>query len=336
MAIVPRPSTSTIAVLAVIAACGGKVLTNGDNGNTTGGTGSGTSGTGTSTGTGSPTAGTGTGVPIGTTGTGTSVICGNSFCDPGWFCCNPACGTCAPPGGGCIESACVSTGATGVGGGFIGGAGAGNPVDCVKPPPGRGLVASDLISDLEAGTEITGTSPGGEWFSYRDPEVGTAFLPDPANFMASSPGLHGSKRAVHVLGKGFMPPASATNWGGGAGIALSIVGPVDLSAYAGISFWAKSDSASDIVVQFSTPDTDPRYCTCLATGNCYTTHAQIVTGVSQVERKYTVRWVDLHQPTFTMLPIPFDPSNVLNILFASNGPVPQFDFWIDEITLIKF
>ena len=142
-------------------------------------------------------------------------------------------------------------------------------------------------------------------------------------------------RAVHVLGKGFSPPASATNFGGGAGIELSLAGTVDLSAYAGISFWAKSASASDINVQFGTPDTDPRYCDCLQTGSCYSTHARLVPGVTQVETKYTVRWIDLRQPTYVMAPIPFDPTRVLNIIFGSNGPVPQFDFWIDEVTLVK-
>jgi len=192
-----------------------------------------------------------------------------------------------------------------------------------------------VISDLESGTEITSIIPGGGWFSFRDSEVNTTFMPDPDNFVASSPGLHGSMRAVHVAGRGFSPPASATNFGGGAGIALSLAGTVDLSAYSGISFWAKSDTRSDINVQFGTPDTDPRYCTCLTSGNCYSTHSQLLIGVSPVETKYTVRWVDLRQPTYVMAPVPFDPTNVLNIIFGSNGPAPQFEFWIDEVTLIK-
>jgi hypothetical protein len=350
--IVSRRSTSTLAVLALLAACGGKVLggggSGGDQGGGAAGTGSGTFGSGTgSTGTGGTTTSTGTGTSTGSTGTGISttgagggsVVCGGMVCPSGWACCNASCGgSCVPPGGAC--PGCGSAGAFGQGGGFVG-AGGSNVMGCMTPPPARGLVASDMLSDLEAGTLITSITPGGGWFSFKDPEVATGFLPDPANFVAEAPGLHGTKMAVHVIGKGFMPPPSATNWGGGVGIALSLSGPTtpaptDLSSYSGISFWAKSGSVvSDINVQIGTTDTDPNYCTCVSTNNCYVTHAFLLRAVPQAETKYTVRFAELKQPFYVTNPIPFDPTRVLTIIFASNGPVPYFDYWIDEVSLAK-
>lgn len=41
---------------------------------------------------------------------GVGEACGQSMCAMGEFCCNPSCGICAPPGGGCIELACAPCG----------------------------------------------------------------------------------------------------------------------------------------------------------------------------------------------------------------------------------
>jgi hypothetical protein len=347
MAIVRRPSTSSLVVLALIAACGGKVLTNqGSQGGGSGqtGTGSGTFGSGTgssSTGTGPGTGSTGTGFTV--TGAGGDVsggpVCGMVTCPRDWSCCSPSCGACTPPGSACLDTTCGSAGAFGQGGAFIGAGG--NGVGCAPPPPSKpAFVASEIISDLESGPVVTGIVPGGGgWFSYKDSEPGSTLTPDPANFMTESPGLRGTMRAVHVIGKGFMPPLSATNWGGGVGMALSPNGPTDLSEFTGITFLAKSGvigigGVSDINVQIGTTDTDPTYCTCLATANCYNTHSFLLRSVPQGETKYTVRFVDLSQPNFGPH-IPFNPTQVLTIIFSSNGPAPSFDFWIDEIRVSK-
>jgi len=264
-------------------------------------------------------------------------------CPSGWSCCNPSCGTCVQPGSPCLDTSCGTAGGFGQGGAFIGGAGSVSTPGCVAvPPTPSAVLASNILSDLESGILITTVVPvGGEWFSYRDPEVNTGFSPDPAAFMTESPGLNGTGRAVHVFGKGFMGPPSATNWGGGVGMALSFVGPAvsaptDLSAFRGISFWAKSGSGvSDISVQVSTVDTDPTYCRCLATNNCYATHSVLLSAVPQHDTHYTVLWTELKEPSYAPTPVPFDPKHVLNIIFASNGPVPFFDYWVDEISVVK-
>jgi hypothetical protein len=221
---------------------------------------------------------------------------------------------------------------------------------CTKPmPAAKALVAMDVLSDLEgdAPGAIMAVTPGGGWYSYKDPETGTTFTPDPASWMVETPGNGGTGSAVHVKGSGFMGPASATNWGAGTGFSLGggtpgglmsgsgmATTPTDLSAYTGISFMAKSSMMSDISVQFATPDTDPSYCTCATTGSCYSTHFALVTAVAADWTKYTVKFADLHQPMYGT-PVAFDPTSVLTINFASNGPLAMFDYWLDDITLVK-
>jgi hypothetical protein len=353
--------TTSFILLAFFAACGGKTISSGNSGNTgdqgdpgAGGvTGSATTGTGPigigstgsgSTGTGSATTGTGV---VTTSGVGgaSGGTCGAAVCAPGWSCCNPSCGICAPPGGGCIEIACTG-GTTGVGGSFIGGAGttATNP-GCVSPVLKPGIVTSTMISDLETGILVTGIQPPGGWFSYQDQEIGAVFVPQPPNVVTSSPGLNGTKFAVHAYGKGFMPPESATNWGGGVGIGLSVLAPgdtstvvgrpTDLSAFSGISFWTKNGGIpTDINVMISTTDTDPNYCTCQATNNCYASHSVLITAPPN-ETKITIPFAKLYQPAYVANPIPFNPARALSIIFATNGPVPVFDFWVDEVALVK-
>jgi len=233
----------------------------------------------------------------------------------------------------------------------VGGAGGDMMAMCTPPDKTmKALVASAMLSDFggAAPTAISAVTPGGGWYSYQDPEMGTTFTPAPASFMLEMPGHSGTGSALHVAGSGFMGPASATNWGAGAGFSLggAIPGglstgagtttqPTDVSMYTGISFYAKSANMSDVSVQFSTPDTDPSYCTCQAASLCYTTHAAVVPMIAAAWTQYTVKFADLKQPTYVMAPVPFDPTSLLTINFASNGPVPMFDYWIDEVTLVK-
>jgi hypothetical protein len=90
-----------------------------------------------------------------------------------------------------------------------------------------------------------------------------------------------------------------------------------------------------ILVQISTTDTDPSYCKCQITGACYSTHSFLLPSVTMLEggAKYTVKFADLKQPSFGT-PVHFDPTQILSIMFASDGP-QDFDFWIDEVSLVK-
>jgi len=238
------------------------------------------------------------------------------------------------------------------------GAGGSMPADCTKPDmTTKAQIAADpaILADFEgdAPGAVMNVAPGGGWYSYTDTEVGGAgtamFTPAPGAFVVETPGANGMGSALHVVGTGFAGGvASATVWGAGVGVALGgastggIAGavnppvmPTDLSAFKGVTFMAKSSMMSDVVVQMGNPSTDPSYCTCQAASLCYTGHSKAVTALTATWTKYTVLFTDLAQPTYVMAPVPFDPTAVLTINFASNGPVAMFDYWIDDITFIK-
>jgi hypothetical protein len=126
-----------MAVLAIIAACGGRTLTDdgntgsaGDPGTTTrgGSTATGTSGSFDPNGT---TGGVGGGSSVTTGQGGTSVPCGAIACSE--LCCNPDCGICGSQNGGCPKIACGIGGATGMGGAVM----PGGPLEsCTSRIPG--------------------------------------------------------------------------------------------------------------------------------------------------------------------------------------------------------
>src|SRR5262245_5694479 len=113
---VPRLSAAAFVVLAIIAACGGKVLTgesSGGNGGSTGEAGYGVGGymnPGTTT--------VGVGGAVGSPGGGGATSCGIAVCGPGQFCCNSQCGICGDINGGCPQIACGTGGGFGAGGAF--------------------------------------------------------------------------------------------------------------------------------------------------------------------------------------------------------------------------
>jgi hypothetical protein len=214
----------------------------------------------------------------------------------------------------------------------------------------KARVINDLLVDFEGPNPgaIQSVTPGGGWYSFNDSEMGISFTPAPEAWMVSTPGHGGTGFAVHVAGSGFIGSPSDVYWGGGTGFRLGgpipggLAGgprmtamPTDVSAYTGISFYAKSSMASDVSVQFPIPDTVPDYCTCRPAGLCYGTHFALIQGLAADWTKYTVKFADLKQPPEIKAPIPFDRVNLLEIDFMSNGPVPMFDFWIDDISLIR-
>jgi hypothetical protein len=220
------------------------------------------------------------------------------------------------------------------------------PVACTLPDKTQvALVASDVLADLEGAAPgaISSITPGGGWFSYHDNEPNTQFTPEPASWMPEMPGHGGTGAAVHAVGTGFVAPTSPTVWGAGVGFALGaaipggpatgvglVTQPTDLSAYSGISFYAKSGLHSDLRVLVGTTHTDLGYCECAAP-NCVP-HEFLITSLSSDWANYQVRFTDLAQPT-NVSPVAFDPKEVLTIIFAGNTPVASFDFWIDDIAL---
>ena len=167
------------------------------------------------------------------------------------------------------------------------------------------------------------------------------FTPQPGDWAVESPGHGGTGNAVHTKGQLYMSTASVY-WEAGVGFFLAApaqgfpasntwVRPTDVSAYSGISFYAKSSQRSAISVQFATTDNDPHYCGCSDHGCAE--HSFVVTNVAPDWTQYTVRFSDLRQPA-NFANVPFYSPGLLSIKFADNGNIPQFDFLIDDVTLI--
>jgi len=254
-----------------------------------------------------------------------------------------------PPGagGGPTGTAGASLGKAGAGGspngppgagGSPGSAGAGPATGCAGPAPFR--ITSDVLSDFEATPSdlVRDVSQPGHWFSYdRNSEYhnlySSVFTPDPGDWTVESPGHGGTGNAVHTTGRLNMVHVPAPHWEAGVGLSLATSGnneatPIDVSAYAGISFYAKSSLGSAISVQFATVNTGS-YCYCVASNNC-TEDTLVITNVAPDWTQYTVRFADLLQPAN----FPFDSRGLVTIKFASNGSIPYVDFWIDDVRLI--
>ena len=211
--------------------------------------------------------------------------------------------------------------------------------NCTPPMVVAATPTSDLLTNLDMDSAVSGFSPGGGWFSYQDDEPGGMLTPVNTAFVTESPGANGSAAAVHVVGSGFMPDTTGQNYGGGVGFSLASPKgtPGDLSGATGFTFFAKSGKSdlSDIKVAVSTTATDPTFCLCNALA-CYNTHSTVFTKdkVGATWSQLTVKWSDLKQAPDWGYKAPFDPKTVLTINFVSNGALPAFDFWIDEVSLI--
>jgi hypothetical protein len=253
-------------------------------------------------------------------------------------------------GAGGSHTSTTTGGSTGTTGGVTGStSGAGGselPLDgaagsaaviCTPPMVTTALPTSDLLTNLDMDSAVSGFSPGGGWFSYKDDEPSGMLSPPNNAFATESPGANGSAAAVHVVGSGFMPDQVGQNYGGGVGFSLASPQgtPGDLSGAKGITFYAKSGKASDpsdIKVAVSTTATDPLFCMCNAAG-CFNSHFKVLSKVSATWQPYTVKWDELGQADWGYK-APFDPKTVLTINFVSNGALPAFDFWVDEVSLV--
>jgi hypothetical protein len=230
-----------------------------------------------------------------------------------------------------------STSGTGGSEATVGGAAGSAAVTCTPPMFTTATPISDLLTNLDMDSAVSGFSPGGGWFSYKDDEPSGMLSPPNNAFTTESPGANGSAAAVHVIGSGFMPDQVGQNYGGGVGFSLASPQgtPGDLSGAKGITFYAKSGKASDpsdIKVAVSTTATDPLFCLCNAAG-CFNSHFKILSKVSPSWQQYTVKWDELVQADWGYK-APFDPKTVLTINFVSNGALPAFDFWVDEVSLV--
>lgn len=158
------------------------------------------------------------------------------------------------------------------------------------------------------------------WYSFRDPTPDAVF-----NMMeVQAPGALGTRRAAHLSGSGFK------SFGAGMGYGF---GCSDVSAFDGVSFWARGNSGIDNTIAFQAvlPETHAVADNgdCLA--KCYDhPSAEVVIGPEW--KQYALRFSDLHQAGFGG---PATYKGIIMALSWVSTAGPNVDFWIDEIAYYK-
>ena len=251
---------------------------------------------------------------------------------------------------------CSSGGAAGEGG--AGGLGPGMPPAKVDP--------MDLISDFEEGRALVlplGTpARGGSWYSYNDgagtclqsPAHGTVYyastssVPPPG--VSRGRALHASWNACSTWGAGVGADFNRAVPDAGATTTAPRV-PYDLSGYAGISFWAMAMPGNStmvrakVVMRISTQIEDGGACdeSILGVDKCGDEWGEAFSLPGDGSWKQVmIRFSDAAFAQEKGLngaiwgqPFPWNPADVLGIQFQSVAAGGLYDFWIDDVSLIR-
>lgn len=188
--------------------------------------------------------------------------------------------------------------------------GAGDTPELPPACEGSTVAGSEHVADFEDGTV------SGWWDSYDDTSTG-AHTP----LAAEQSGANDTAYALHFSGTGY------ESWGANVGTTL---GCTDTSAFDGISFYARGTSGTDDVLQViaQVPAAQPVGSggDCLA--DCYShPRAPIVLTPEWVH--YAVPFAALEHPGWGVS-APYE-GVVMGFAFESAGP--DFDVWVDELTL---
>lgn len=205
--------------------------------------------------------------------------------------------------------------------------------------------SKEWIDDMEDGSGHIFASENrtGVWYAFHDNSLAGTQWPSltdtgvPIAISTIPEGRDCSTRAVHTYGNGF------ADWGAGVGFDLAFdgqtYGSYDVSAYDGITFWARGDSATVLEVRVSTATTTRAEWG----GTCQNEPCPYPLSVSlRVDSPWRQYWVPFAYLHNSKQPTVFEPTQVTNIQFfvpASDqlepwpgSSVPQtFDFWIDDI-----
>jgi hypothetical protein len=185
-----------------------------------------------------------------------------------------------------------------------------------------------VIDDMEDHDLVISKNGGrvGGWYSYNDGSSGGT-----AQFTLATVNRGASTTGYEYSGSGF------SNWGSGVGFdfynpsngALTKQ-PYDVSAYAGVTFWAKALKTVSIVVAFPDQDTSPAGMKCTTCDHHWNKSLQLSTDW----QRYTILFKDLLLEAGTVPePTAFDSAHVLSCEMRV-GPGVTFDILIDDIALI--
>jgi len=173
--------------------------------------------------------------------------------------------------------------------------------------------AEAFVDDFETTTRFAG------WYSFADTTTFTEIA-------AASGGAVSTTMAGHVSGTGVKAP-TAGGFGAGFGFGMKDAAKAcaGISAFDGVSFWAKGTAGTDNTLKFQAvlaatqAVADGGDCT----ANCYNHPSKTIT-LTPDWTHYTVLWSEL-AGTHTVDGV------ILGLNWITAGP--DFDVWIDEVTL---
>ncbi|HKO49295.1 MAG TPA: hypothetical protein VJV79_16290 [Polyangiaceae bacterium] len=192
--------------------------------------------------------------------------------------------------------------------------------DVVIPP-------ADVIDDFEDGDLLLPVNPAlggrvGNWYAYGDGTGVSSF--DVSAIKRGASSVNG----LYTKGKGFM------SWGSGVGVDLShsadSKATYDASAYTGITFWARAESATKMTVALPDVDTDPAGKLCATCDHHYNKLVEIGTEW----QRYTVAFSELILEAGTVpMPAAFKPSGLVSvrIVFAPNQ---SYEIYLDDLAFV--
>jgi len=182
-----------------------------------------------------------------------------------------------------------------------------------------------LIDDFEDGDSaaLRAEGRGSPWMVHFDyVEEGSApFMPRPEKLPQRGP--HG-RWALHVTGKRLL------DWGAVLEVRFDPHHCYDMSAYAGLTFWAKGPGRIFAGAR-EVRETDVKWGgTCEK--DCYNVHTKRV-DLDHSWKQYEVRWSEMLQRGYDMPPL--DPTSINAIQFSVNAADTPFDFWIDDVAFLQ-
>lgn len=222
--------------------------------------------------------------------------------------------------------------------------GAMTALGCSDPEPGE-LDFLDNMEDGDAQILPRGGRMAG-WFTYKDSTAGV-LNPDVGVIpvMESIPGGRCaiSTRAMRVTGSGF------SEWGAGFGFSFKSVmrdgvwssDPYDISAYSGITFWARIGEMSIDGVRLAVSDnwSVPQGGQCdvsIPSGAtaCWD-HFGTTVMLAQTWKRFTFRFGELTQRNFGIPRPTLDAAAAHSVEFQIPASSTAFDIWIDDIALFR-
>jgi len=225
-----------------------------------------------------------------------------------------------PPGGG------------GASGGDTG-ASASPAAAAADSPAGKACGGDGLLDDGEDVNNQIAVQKGrgGYWYTFVD-KAGSTITPaagEAGGTFAMSPGgANGSVNAARMTGK---IGGSGTVFAGMGFNYVDSKGPFDVSAYKGISFWAKKGENSTGSIRVKLPDsnTDPQGKVCTECFNDFGMDIELTTTWT----RYVVLFASAQQGVGWGNPRPpaHDPTKAFGVQWQVNSPGADYEIWIDDI-----